>query len=150
MSPQEFNEILDFAVEREKEAVRFYHELQTNAKFKAQQEMLKELEAMETGHIIVIENLRAKGIAETDIPKVQNLKISEYITADIDEADLNYQNILIRAMKREETAFKLYSELSVKFGDGNVAMLFRKLASEEAKHKLIFEKLYDEWITAGN
>lgn len=150
MSPQEFNQILDFAVEREKEAVRFYHQLQSDAKFKAQIEMLKELEAMETGHVIVIENLRAKGISESDIPKVQNLMISEYITVDVEEADLSYQNLLIRAMKREEASYKLYSEMSVKFGDSEVAMLFRKLASEEAKHKLQFEKLYDEWITAGN
>jgi len=150
MNPQEYNAILDFAVEREKEAVRFYHELQSNVKFAAQKDMLKELEAMETGHIIVIENLRAKGISEADIPKVQNLKISEYITADPEEMDLSYQNVLIRAMKREEASFKLYSEMSVKFGDGEIALLFRKLASEEAKHKLLFEKLYDEWINAGN
>jgi len=40
--------------------------------------------------------------------------------------------------------------MSAKFGEGELSMLFRKLASEEAKHKLIFEKLYDEWIMAGN
>jgi rubrerythrin len=150
MSPQEFNEILDFAIEREKEAVRFYRELQSEAKFEAQKDMLKNLEAMETGHIVVIENLRKKGISDTDIPKVQNLRISEYITAEPQDLDLSYQNILIRAMKREENSFKLYSEMSAKFGEGELSMLFRKLASEEAKHKLIFEKLYDEWIMAGN
>ncbi len=150
MSPQEFNEILDFAVEREKEAVRFYRELQSDAKFAAQIEMLKDLEAMETGHIVVIENLRTKSVGDMDIPKVPNLKISEYLTNEAQDMDLSYQNILIRAMKREETAYKLYSEMSVKFGDGELSLLFRKLASEEAKHKLQFEKLYDEWMTAGN
>ncbi|MDZ4183141.1 MAG: ferritin family protein [Candidatus Cloacimonadaceae bacterium] len=53
-------------------------------------------------------------------------------------------------MKREEASFKLYSEMSVKFGDSELATLFRKLASDEAKHKLIFEKIYDEWISSGN
>jgi len=53
-------------------------------------------------------------------------------------------------MKREETSFKLYSEMAIKFSDSELSTLFRKLASDEAKHKLIFEKLYDDWISSGN
>ncbi|MDP2172429.1 MAG: ferritin family protein [Candidatus Cloacimonadaceae bacterium] len=150
MTTQEFNEILDFAVSREQEAVKFYRDLQGEVKFKEQIEMLRDLESMEMGHIIVIENIRKKGVSESEIPRVQNLKISEYLTMDADNLDLTYQNILIKAMKREEASFKLYSEMSVKFSDGELATLFRKLASDEAKHKLIFEKIYDEWISSGN
>ncbi|MGC9361603.1 MAG: ferritin family protein, partial [Candidatus Syntrophosphaera sp.] len=64
MTEQEFNDILDFAIEREKEAVRFYRELQNEAKFRDQAEMLKDLEAMEMGHIKVIEGIRQKGVSE--------------------------------------------------------------------------------------
>ena len=46
MTTQEFNEILDFAVAREREAVQFYRDLQQEAKFQDHREMLKELEAM--------------------------------------------------------------------------------------------------------
>ena len=35
MTIQEFNEILDFAVAREQEAVKFYHDLQQEVKFQA-------------------------------------------------------------------------------------------------------------------
>ena len=150
MTISEFNEILDFAVAREQEAVKFYRDLQQEAKFFAQMEMLKELEGMEMGHIVVIENIRRKGVSEGDIPKVANLQISEYLSNDVDNLELNYQNILIKAMKREESSFKLYSEMSVKFPDSEISTLFRKLASDEAKHKLIFEKLYDDWISTGN
>ncbi len=150
MTISEFNEILDFAVSREQEAVRFYRDLQAEAKFHAQLDMLKDLEAMEMGHVIVIENIRRTGVSESDIPKVQNLRISEYLTTDADKLELNYQNILIKAMKREEGSYKLYSELAAKFADHDIATLFRKLAADEARHKLIFEKLYDDWISAGN
>ncbi len=150
MTIQEFNEILDFAIAREQEAVKFYRELQQEAKFQSQLEMLKELEAMEMGHIVVIENIRRKGVSETDIPTVPNLRISEYLSADVENLDLSYQNILIKAMKREENSFKLYSEMSVKFPDSELSTLFRKLASDEAKHKLLFERLYDDWISSGN
>ncbi|MFO8144689.1 MAG: ferritin family protein [Candidatus Syntrophosphaera sp.] len=150
MTEKDFNEILDFAVEREKESVRFYRDLQQEAKFKDQIDMLKDLEAMEMGHIKVIEGIRRKGVAQEDIPRVPNLRISEYMSSDVEKLDLSYQNILIKAMKREETSFKLYSEMAIKFSDSELSTLFRKLASDEAKHKLIFEKLYDDWISSGN
>ncbi len=150
MNPQEFNEILDFAVQREQEAVAFYRDLQIEAKFQDQIKMLKELEAMEMGHIVVIENIRKKGISEDEIKKVPNLKISEYLTEDVDNLDLTYQNILIKAMKREELSEKLYSELSIRFLDNEIHTLFRKLAVEEAQHKYHFEKVYDDWLKKGN
>ena len=150
MTIQEFNEILDFAVQREQEAVSFYRDLQHHVKFQDQIQMLKELEAMEMGHIIVIESIRKKGVVESEIYKVPNMKISEYLTVDVDSLDLTYQNVLIKAMKREEAAVKLYTEMSIKFGDSDVSTLFRKLASEEAQHKNHFEKIYDEWINKGN
>ncbi|MCB5267534.1 MAG: ferritin family protein [Candidatus Cloacimonetes bacterium] len=146
----EFNQILDFAVEREKEAVDFYKQLQNEAKFTAHKEMLAELEAMEMGHIVVIESIRQKGVDPQDIQKSPNLKISEYLTRELDAEELSYQNILIKAMKREENSFKLYTEMSLKFPDQELSTLFRRLAADEAKHKLHFEKLYDDFIQSGN
>lgn len=150
MTIQEFNEILDFAVDREKEAVQFYRDLQQEAKFEGQKEFLKELENMEMGHIVIIENLRKKMPSEMQIIKVPNLTISEYLVSDIEHLDLTYQNILIIAMKREEMAVKLYTDMSNKFPDSELSTLFSKLASEEAGHKFKFERLYDEWISKGN
>jgi len=150
MLTQEFNEILDFAVAREQEAVEFYRTLQKEAKFSDQIKMLQEQEAMEMGHIVVIESIRKGGVKPEDIQRTPNLMISEYITADPETLDMTYQNILIKAMKREEASFKLYSEMSVKFPDEQISTLFRRLAADEAKHKLIFEKLYDDWMSAGN
>lgn len=150
MTVSEFNEILDFAVAREQEAVSFYRALQEQSKFAQQKAMLQELEQMEMGHIVVIESIRQKGVQPQFIEKVPNLKISEYLVKELDEKDLSYQSILIKAMKREENSFKLYTEMSLKFPDEDLSTLFRRLASDEAKHKLHFEKLYDDFISKGN
>lgn len=150
MTIQEFNEILDFAVEREKEAVQFYRDLQVEAHFADQKVFLKELENMELGHIVIIENIRQKQPAELQIKQVPNLLISEYLVSDADNLNLTYQNILIKAMKREEMSMKLYTDMSKKFPDSELSQLFAKLSSEEAGHKYKFEKLYDEWISKGN
>jgi len=150
MDKQEFKEILDFAVASEQETVEFYRHLQTQVKFTDQIQMLKEMESMEMGHIVVIESIRKTGARPEDIQRTPNLMISEYITADPDTLDMSYQGLLIKAMKREENSFKLYSEMSVKFPDAEISTLFRRLAADEAKHKLLFEKLYDDWMSAGN
>ncbi len=150
MTTQDFNEILDFAIERERDAVEFYQQLQVQTKFQDRIEMLKDLEAMERGHIAVIQSIRTKGLGTEELPTIPNLKISEYLTVDADELDLSYQNILIKAMKREEASLKLYTEMSTKFADAEISALFRRLANDEAKHKQLFERLYDEWISQGN
>lgn len=150
MQRKDFEEILDFAIAREREAIKFYQNLQNQAQFQGQKEMLKELEAMEQNHITIIEKLRQTGVKDEDIHKTPNLKISEYITADPETLDLSYQNILIKGMKREETSFLLYSEMSVKFPDPEISTLFRRLAADEAQHKKYFENLYDDWMRKGN
>ncbi len=150
MQQKDFEEILDFAISREQEAIKFYQDLQNQAKFQDQQAMLKELETMEQNHIKIIEKMRQTGVKEEDIHKTPNLKISEYLIAEPEILDLSYQNILIKGMKREETSFLLYSEMSVKFPDPEISTLFRHLAADEAQHKKFFESLYDDWMRKGN
>ncbi|MCB5246143.1 MAG: ferritin family protein [Candidatus Cloacimonetes bacterium] len=150
MTTQDFQEIIDFAIAREEESIKFYQDLQKETKFQDQLDMLKEMEVMEKDHKTALENIHYSNITELNIDKVPNLHISEYLTDNVEELDLNYPNLLIMAMKREENSLRLYTELSDRFADEQIANIFRKLASEEAKHKLWFETLYDEWIKQGN
>ena len=79
MVDDKLNEIIDFAVEREKEAVDFYHELQNRAEFSHQKEALKDLANMERGHIRVLENIREKDITAIASEDVPDLKIIDYL-----------------------------------------------------------------------
>ena len=146
VNKEEFDQIIDYAIEREKEAVQFYHELQTSVHFTERQKLLANLEQMEQGHVTMLEKIRNQKIEELVIPEVENLHISEYIVQDEPSGELSYQDILITAMKREESSHRLYTDLAEKTGDMGVRTIFSKLASEEAKHKLLFEKMYDEEI----
>ena len=150
MTKEKFNEVINFAIDGEKEAVLFYQELQQRTKFNARKEMLKELENMEKGHIVILKNIRSKGIENVTVKEVTNLNISEYIVEVKPYDDMTYQDILIIAMKKEELAMKLYSELAADFQGTELETLFLKLASEEAGHKLQFEILYDEEILREN
>ncbi|HQO10077.1 MAG TPA: ferritin family protein [Clostridiales bacterium] len=144
------NSIIDFAIDREKEAVEFYTALQEKTKFAGVRDMLKELAAMETGHISVLNSIRTKGIDNISIQQIKNLHISDYMVEKEPSQDMDYQDILIIAMKREEKSKALYEDLAVRFEDSPTGKLFSKIAAEESDHKLKFEKLYDETVLKEN
>jgi len=150
MNQDSFNEVIEFAIEREEEAVKFYHELQSEVKFQAQKEMLNELEQMEKGHITVLENIRKKGYEKIEIPEMVDLHISNYIVDVEPSENMTYQDILIIAMKREEKAKELYLDLASRFPGTDLEVLFKKIAAEEAGHKLKFETLYDDQVLRDN
>ena len=133
MNSKKFDEIIDFAINREYDAIKFYQDMQEMVKFNSQKKLLKDFELMEKGHA-----------------EIENLEISDYIVESKPTSDMNYQDIIILAMKREEASYRLYNDMADRVGNQNIKKLFLKLASEEAKHKLHFEKIYDNEILTEN
>ncbi len=150
MNSKKFDEIIDFAINREYDAMKFYQDMQGMVKFNSQKELLKDFELMEKGHAEILKNIRNTDFKEIEIPEIENLLISDYIVASKPYLDMNYQDIIILAMKREEASYRLYNDMADRVGNQNIKKLFLKLASEEAKHKLHFEKIYDNEILTEN
>ena len=150
MDRAKFESIIDFAIERENEAVKFYADLEQNSRFADIKNMLHEFKLMEKSHIDILKNIKNQNVEAMNVPKVENLRISEYLVPPAKKSDLSYQDILIIAMKREELSHSLYTTLAEDFDDPEIKKLFEKLASEEATHKLGFEKIYDRDILKEN
>lgn len=150
MEKSQLDEIIDFAIQREKDAVLFYQGLQESVHFSERRKHIRSFELMEEGHIKIIELIRKQieqmSIESIIIPEVENLRISDYIVEQNDEGEMKYQDILISAMKREEQSFSLYTDLAESSIDSGIKRLLLKLASEEAQHKLFFERIYDDEI----
>ena len=150
MEKAAFDSVIAFAIEREQEAVRFYQDLQNRVRFSERREFLASLEKMEKSHIEILENLQNRDVDEMNIPEVPELDMSDYLV-DVELTDsMSYQDILIVAMKREETAYDLYARLAVQTPGPQIKKIFQRLAAEESKHKLFFEQLYDEDILQEN
>ncbi len=147
---ENFDTIIAFAIEREKEAVAFYIDLQGKTNFFAQKEMLKELESMERGHITILEDIKKRGFGNITSKEVKDLHISDYIVPEEPGKILTYQDIMIIAMKREEASRDLYADLAKRFDGTETGTLFARLSAEEAEHKLRFERIYDEEVLKNN
>ncbi|MBN2601817.1 MAG: ferritin family protein [Candidatus Marinimicrobia bacterium] len=150
MDRQKFESVLDFAIDREKEAVKFYNDLIKLTKSFDIMETIRTIELMERNHITIIEKMKNQEIGDVVIRSVNDLKISEYLVLPEEKTPDNYQDLLIMAMKREELSQKLYLSLAEDVNEPEIQKVFHKLASEEARHKLTFENLYDSDILKEN
>jgi len=151
LDQEKFKEIIDFAIRSEQEAVYFYQNLQKMSSFQNQKDIMREFELMEKGHIEILKKIDiASGTDSSKIPNVANLSISEFLVEVPAKPDMDYQDVLIIAMKREENALKLYEKLAAESDTDEIKTLFTRLAAEEAKHKHHFEKIYDDDILTEN
>ncbi|MBC2710816.1 MAG: ferritin family protein [Desulfosarcina sp.] len=146
MNFNSFEEILDFAIEREKQAVSFYQKLVDKETFPASKETLAEFVEEERKHQTLLEEFKKgnRSVVEYKYEWIPDIKRSDYIVDMKYEPGMDFTEILRLAMKREEKALRLYNALATKTDDADCIKLFKMLAQEEAKHKQTFEILYDD------
>lgn len=143
-------EVLDFAISGEEESHRFYMDLASRVEKQHMKGIFEQFAKEELAHKEKLEYFKKGKLLEPTAKTIMNLKIAEYVTDVEPEGDIDYQQALIIAMKKEKKAFKLYSDLAASIEDDNARITFEALAQEEAKHKLRFEIEYDDHILSDN
>jgi len=148
MSFKSFEEIVRFAMDKEKEAVDFYSGLAKNANFSGARETLEGFAQEEQKHYDMLENLgkAQQALADYKFEWIPDIKRSNYLVDVDDPKDMDYADLLRLAMKREEKALKLYNELQEKADKEELKNVFKMLCQEEASHKLALETLYDDYM----
>ena len=148
MSFTSFEEIVRFAMDKEKEAVAFYSGLAKNTVFSGARETLEGFAKEEQNHYDMLEDLgkAEKKLADYKFEWIPDIKRSNYLVDMDDPKDMDYADLLRLAMKREEKALKLYNELLEKADKEELKNVFKMLCQEEAKHKLALETMYDDYM----
>ncbi len=144
------NEILDFAIQQEQNAVDFYTELSVNAINAEMKVTFLQFAKEEMGHKARLINIKETGIMENSSEKVTDLKIADFVVRTNPSPSMSYEEALVLAMKREKAAFKLYLKLAERTDNQDLSLLFQSLAMEESKHKLRFELEYDQYVLREN
>ena len=144
------NEALDFAIAREEEAAAFYTGLAANASESSMRSMFEGFAKEEMGHKSRLEAVKSRGVPAAADKKVVDLKIGDYLVDVEASPNMDYQDALIVAMKREKAAFRLYTDLAALADEPELKETFKFLAQEEAKHKLYFEIEYDDKVLTEN
>lgn len=144
-----FVAVLDYAIDKEIEANRFYVDLANKMRNPAMREVFEAFAKEELGHKAKLEAIK-QGKEIQQAKDITDLRIADY-TVDVEPApDMSYQDALILAMKKEKAAFRLYLDLADQVENEDQKALFLSLAQEEAKHKLRFEIEYDDFVLNQN
>ena len=144
------DDILDFAMDREQEAYDFYMDLSKKVKVPGMDQLFADFAKEEEGHKKKIQGIKDGKVLLGSSKKITDLKIGDYLVEVEPGPDVDYQEALQIAMKKEKAAFRLYSDLAGATDDATAQGLFLGLAQEEAKHKLRFEIEYDNQIYSEN
>ena len=142
--PKSYDEILQLAIDNEVEAYNFYLALANRvedqrirvafeelAKEELEHKARLELEVMKTGKTIAVEQNPTRS------------ERSYIISNDPSPLDMDYKDMLMLGMAKEEAAFRAYVNLAARVHDEKSREVLLELAEEEVRHKLRFQTEYD-------
>jgi rubrerythrin len=144
------DEVLDFAMKGEQDAVDLYTRLAGISENSEMRDTFIQFAREEMGHKARLMKIKAEGIFQSNPVAVTDMKISDYLSAIEPKPEMDYREALILAMSNEKAAFRLYSKLADESAFPELKSIFITLAQEEARHKLRFELEYDEYVLREN
>jgi rubrerythrin len=138
-------EILEFAISREVEAYYFYLALANRVEDPKMRQVFEDLAENELQHKAKLELEMIKiGRILPDSQMPLGRPESDYIISDSDlPLDINYVDMLLLGMEKEDAAFRMYVKLIPNVQDEESREILLSLAQEEVKHKLRFENEYN-------
>lgn len=141
-----FNEVIEFAIKREEDAIQGYGSMIEVAKTPGISKLLQELQEEERKHKKLLQELTEGNVESYEPTKVIDLKISDYLEEDTLDAEMDFQQLLIFAAKKEQNAVKLYSKLIEEAESEELKKLFEFLVEQEKSHKLKLETEYEKHV----
>ncbi|HKL81191.1 MAG TPA: ferritin family protein [Desulfobacter sp.] len=148
MNFKSVDEILEFAIDREKEAVKFYASFAQEAPSEALKQTFIDFSKEEEKHVALLSDIsgnKAK-IDSYEFKRIPDLKISDYMLEIEYKKGMPMPEVLKLAMKREEKSVQLYQDLGNQTDNAEAKKLFEILVQEESKHKLGLESMYDDYL----
>ena len=144
------NDILDYAIGKEKQAKQFYLDISEEETLSGNRQVFRDFAQEEDKHVVMLEKLKAGAVADGidnyEFKWIKDIKRGD-LRLDIDYVQgMHYRDSLMLAIKREEKALQLYNDLQVRVEDPDHAKIFKILCQEEAKHKLALETMYDDYM----
>lgn len=143
--------ILNFAIDAEQEAFDFYMNLANKLSNNQMKAVFEGFAKEEIAHKAKLMKIKEEGAFDDfKREKIDDLKMEEYVVAVKPNPNMTYKEALVLAMKKEKSAFRLYSNLASIANNDILKNVLLMLAQEEAKHKLRFELEYDEFVLREN
>ena len=138
-------EVLELAIDREIEANQFFLILAARTRDPQMRAVFKELAAEELEHKDKLElEIMKSGMVVGQRKEFESVgRVAEDDDFGVD-VEMDYKDMLIIGMQKEEASFRLYVDLAGRVGDPKSRETLLAIAEQEVRHKLRFEIEYDK------
>ncbi|MBW8036581.1 MAG: ferritin family protein [Planctomycetes bacterium] len=143
-----FGEIINYAIDREIEANKFYLDLAKGINNPILRKIFESFAKEELVHKAKLEAMK-NGKEFLPAKRIGSLKIADYFVEGRPDSNMCYKEAFDLAARKETAAIQFYSDLSKLVEDESQKEVFFLLAQEEARHKLYFETAYDDFMLEG-
>ena len=150
METRTFEQVIEFAIQREEDAIKAYGDMVEMVETPGLKTLFAELQNEERNHKKLLQDLTEKKVEFLKVKDVIDLKISDYLVEEPPSANMNFQDLLILAAKKEQKAAELYSSLAEQAEQEDIKKLFEFLVMQEKSHKLKLEKEYETRVLDEN
>ena len=147
-----FNDLLKVAIEKEEDAVDFYTKAAEIIKNPGTSEMLKDFIGEEQKHVILLKDAQKSETMEKVGSKTlpPSMDLTKYLVSGTINEDSTPQDVMIIAMKREDSAVSFYAEQMTNFEGTDLEGLFQRLCNMEKEHKERLETEYEKVFMPDN
>jgi rubrerythrin len=141
MKTEEYKKIISFAVEKEIEAYDFYRSVYNKTADSNLKAIFKELADEEKKHRNLLEGLLSRP-RPFHFDETKDYKVSETVDKPKLTLSMKPADAIALAMKNEEEAMHMYSELADVSSDPEQKKMFTSLSTMELSHKMKLENIY--------
>jgi rubrerythrin len=142
-----FNDIIKKAMQHEDNEAAFYESLAKRSKSQDQKNALLAHAEEEREHKRYLEKILEKGEIPSGpaIVPDEDMKLAELLFVSAPESgNIDFEEALLMATKREKASAKFYMELSEKTENSEIKKTLSFLADQESKHAKQLEQEYDD------
>ena len=149
---ESIEQIIDFAIQREREAQDAYLSYARETQRRSFSELLLSMAAMEKEHERKLVDLKQgrRGLDSFTPPKQADLGLSDMLVEVPFSPSMDYGDFLVLVIGKERAAEQLYRKLESLTDSPEVRDMFRLLADEERKHRDWAQERYDQDILKEN
>lgn len=136
-------EIINFAVENEIEAFKFYSDVAKKVEDKNLKETFEDLAREEEKHKVYLKDFLEGKLSEMNIEDVADYGIAESVDEPKLSTEMAFSDAIALAMKKEQSAKEMYEKLANIADTEEQKNLFEELAKMEKMHKVRLEDIYN-------
>jgi rubrerythrin len=144
--------VLELAIRLEVESERMYRDAARATETPGARALLTELAEEEVLHRQMLEGVRTSGDQERigAGPAPADLRTADYLVDPPVTAESTTQDLLLFAIKREQSATDLYARMTQIYAGTTAVPVLERLVLEETQHKVRLEREYDEYVQNNN